>query len=663
MLIALIETAMQKKIRCIFLILAFSVVQIASFCQDLEAVFPRYTGNKDKQERMHDGGLPWAIGVHSYGVFRAFQHAGNTHDKEGLGYQFNHHPDLVYWKNYYWVSYQGGPTDGSEGDKPQVPYLISYSANGRNWEAPELLFPSIRFRGEFTYMHSRMGFYVSTSGRLLAISFHGRHKTPNGGGENGVARVVREIYRVNKNGRIDMGPVYAIRFNEGRTTADTGLEIYTASPDKGFVEACNELLNNKLVTQQWFEEDRRAELYTANLKTPNEGPDASEKNLDCKAFDWYTLPSGRIVGWWKGSSMAYSDDGWQTTSKIHVDFKRFNENRGAKMWGQKLSNNQYAMVYDLDTEPTEMATTFSFARTPLVVTSSADGLTYKQDRAVIFGDIPPSRYVNPPMAGGLNDNRDGGPQYVRGISESNTGKPHTDEPTGNMWLTYSVNKEDIWVSEVPAQIRHTTHQYPRDDFEAYHAKNLFGDWIILSPVWAPVTLEKEGRNKFMRLQDKDPYEYAKTMRVFPASTQAEIQFRIRPGQSKNGRVNIDVTDKAGKVAARLQLDETGQITVWNGASLQPVSGYAAHTWIEIHLSLDCNKQQYSLTIGGKKKESNIRFYEKTASLERFEIRTGDYRMHDFTRIGTWKHYPDTSFSDADKALPVAVFDLDDLHIK
>lgn len=47
-----------------------------------------------------------------------------------------------------------------------------------------------------------------------------------------------------------------------------------------------------------------------------------------------------------------------------------------------------------------------------------------------------------------------GPQYVRGIQEGN-GIPED----GDLWLSYSVNKEDMWVSriQVPVQLEATAH--------------------------------------------------------------------------------------------------------------------------------------------------------------------------------------------------------------
>jgi len=329
-----------------------------------------------------------------------------------------------------------------------------------------------------------------------------------------------------------------------------------------------------------------------------------------------------------------------------------------------LSNNKYAMVFCLNTQTKVPATEWSWTRSPMVIAVSEDGIHYQNNRLVVFGDIAPGRYINPPLAGGLNDNLDGGPQYVRGISETNTGKLHTKQPNGKLWTTFSVNKQDIWVSEIPANVTHNTGMYPTDNFQDYNNKNLFGDWIVISPAWAPVSLVTERQNKFMRLEDKDPYDYAKAMRVFPGDKQVSIQFKLRSWQSGHGMVNIDVTDVKGYVAARLQLDSSGILhVIANEGPLIPIMKYPKARWIDIQMQLDAEKQTYTLSVSGKEVKSGIRFYEKTAGLERFEIRTGAYRMNDYSRLGSWKDFPKDTLPNADEAVENAVFDLDDLRIR
>ena len=62
-----------------------------------------------------------------------------------------------------------------------------------------------------------------------------------------------------------------------------------------------------------------------------------------------------------------------------------------------------------------------------------------RDMGVVFGDKPPMRYP------GLH--KSPGPQYFRGVSEWSSDGSWKDDA---MWIAYSVNKEDIWVSRVQA---------------------------------------------------------------------------------------------------------------------------------------------------------------------------------------------------------------------
>src|SRR5690606_7403553 len=95
---------------------------------------------------------------------------------------------------------------------------------------------------------------------------------------------------------------------------------------------------------------------------------------------------------------------------------------------QKTSDGRYATVYN----PSEF-------RWPLAVSTSNDGLNYT-DLLLVNGEITTMRY------GG--NYKSYGPQYVRGIVEGNG-----VVPDHNMWLTYSMNKEDIWTAVVPVPIK------------------------------------------------------------------------------------------------------------------------------------------------------------------------------------------------------------------
>ena len=96
-----------------------------------------------------------------------------------------------------------------------------------------------------------------------------------------------------------------------------------------------------------------------------------------------------------------------------------------------------------------------------------------------------------------------GPQYVRGIQEMD-GKP------GNMWITYSMNKEDMWVSKIPIPVKDKETKHLNEVFRNASALN---NWNIFSPLWCRVQVEKNA----LALYDSDPFDYAKAERILPGS--------------------------------------------------------------------------------------------------------------------------------------------------
>ena len=66
-------------------------------------------------------------------------------------------------------------------------------------------------------------------------------------------------------------------------------------------------------------------------------------------------------------------------------------------------------------------------------------------------------------------------------------------------------------------------------------------------------------NKSLELQDKDPYDYARAIRVFPESKRASLHFKVHTAQNQNGRLEIEVTDRFGYRPVRLIFAEDGDL--------------------------------------------------------------------------------------------------------
>ena len=175
-----------------------------------------------------------------------------------------------------------------------------------------------------------------------------------------------------------------------------------------------------------------------------------------KAFCYYHLPDGNIACLWKHALTSISKDGGNTWLEPVERAKGF-VNSNAKIWGQRLTDGTYATVYN----PSEF-------RWPLAISTSIDGLEYTTLN-LIQGEITPMRY------GG--NYKSYGPQYVRGIQEGN-GIP----ADGNLWVGYSMNKEDIWVSRIQVPIRQNALTQADDNFDKYKSINELTEWNIYSPI-------------------------------------------------------------------------------------------------------------------------------------------------------------------------------------
>lgn len=588
----------------------------------------KYIGEKQTDPRYHSGGLRSVVGVHRYQAFRA-NRDNPPEIGSRSGWTLNHQPYLCYWNEQFYSQYL---SDQYSEHLPPGRTLLMTSKDGRNWSNPEIIFPEYSLpeinyvdkesgktylvpKGTKSVMHQRMGFYVTSDNRLLTLAFYGYSPTirigPNKG--QGLGRVVREIY---KDGTY--GPIYFIRYNRhaGWNESNTIYPFYKESSDAGFVKACDELLNNKLITLQWWEEDRADDgFYTINLKKTinpgNNDPDIEQKlreynENEPKAFNFYHRPDGVVVGIWKSQTFALSSDEGKTWTDFAIS-KSFKE-PNAKMWGQKTSDGKYALVYD------HSATRRN--RYPMVVMTSENG--YEFDNMLnLNGEVPPTRYY------GFAKNT--GPQYIRGIIEGN------GTPPGNyMWNTYSMNKEDIWVTRTRVPISGIVDNYVNENFEDVNSESELEYWNLYIPQWAPIDIVKVPgeKNKVLQLVDEDPYDYASAERAFPPSNKATIEFSVFAKDLGKDILEFELHNENDERALRLRFDPRQELLNFDlgNVELNPVS-FSLNKWYDVKISFNCDAGKYDVWLNGVMVREGIEFDEnvKTKTLERMVFRTGSWR--------------------------------------
>lgn len=560
---------------------------MAAFAQQDTA---RYIGKTLSNIDYHHGQLTPVAGVHNIQVFRA-----NREHPEwagGMNWTYNHQPMLCYWNNTFYLHFLSNPV--GEHIAPGATWLLS-SKDGYNWSEPVSLFPEYRIPDGFkkkedtaiarsidAVMHQRMGFYVAKNNKLLALGYYGialyPKDDPNDG--NGIGRVVREIRQDGS-----LGPIYFIRYNHDFNEKNTSYPFYKKSKDKAFVAACDELLSQPLQMQQWVEEADRNDPLIPLKK-------------ELKAFSYYHLSNGNVIGFWKNALTSMSADGGKTWLYSPLRAPGF-VNSNAKIWGQKTADGKYITVYN----PSEF-------RWPLALSVSDDGLKYK-NLLLVNGEITSMRY------GG--NYKSYGPQYVRGIQEMN-GNP----PGNTAWVSYSVNKEDMWVAKIPVPVKSTVDKEADDQFSLLKDGEALNSWNIYSPLWAPVSIVKENGQKYLSLKDFDPFDYAKAERIVPEAGKVKIEFSITPKQAANGRLDIEMQDAKNTPCLRISFDAEGNILTKAGYRNKTLSKYEAGKKYDFVIELNTETRLYTVSINGSRPNNNI-IFAPIHKVHHISFRTGGVR--------------------------------------
>jgi hypothetical protein len=533
---------------------------------------------------------------------------------------------LAYWKGKFYLEYLSNPV-GEHIAPGQT--LVATSPDGRDWSKPEVVFPPYQAppntpmpgKSNGYMMHQRMGFFVAPNDRLLVLAFYGHAENPFG--RFGIGRVVREAYEDGT-----YGPIYFLRYTSHAdwNESNTSLPFYTRSTDKGFVEACDALLANKLITLQWWDEDRGLDGFYSF-------------NESGSAFSYYVRKDGKVIGFWKRSRCALSSDGGVTFSTpVRAPTLTM---AGGKQWAQRTDDGRYALAYNPIVTDEH--------RYPLIAITSDDGVIF-DDMVLVHGEVPPRRYYG--------KYKDFGPQYTRGIIESNGNPPGDD-----MWLTYSVNKEDIWVSRVPVPVKHHVEGPVTDDFDDMEIGGNVIDWNVYDPIWAPVGVAAfpSEKNKSLKLADKDPYDYARAVRVFPEGQSVQVRCKVFAKQRDAGLLEIDVVDRYGNRPVRLRFGDDGHISAINGTESVDLQAYKPGTWHEIALTIDATPYgNYSVSIDGKAALKKASLAEAVLSVERLSFRTGPYRALPVRR--TPNQTPGPDLSGAGEPVRPAAFHVDDVRV-
>lgn len=510
-----------------------------------------------------DGGLAPIPGMENIQVFRASRIRPEL--AEGKGYTYNHHPDLAVWHGRFYVAWDSGAKDE---DTWPARELFSTSTDGRRWTSPAELFPE----GVSTPM--RLYFFHAPNGRMLAFSGLrvGHEKTDE---DTKGPLVVREI-------RADhsLGPVFTLRPPAGGARSGDPAP-YTDANDAPFTEACRQLLSARvtLETQDLgvlLDPDQRMKWHRADA-----WPHDKIGNGFWKAPSFYHRADGAIVGIGKNGWTSVTHDNGANWSQPVVPPSLITNN--AKVWGQRTPDGHYLLVYNPTLRP----------RYPLALVVGDDGMVFRDMRAV------QTRFTSQRYAG---INKNPGLQYIRGIAEW-ASDDSIEDTRHAVWLVYSANKEDIWVSRVPLPITATA---------ATDA------WSLYAPKWSSVA----ATDATATLESREPYDCAEAVRFFTPTAEAAVSFSITTPPVGCGATDIQlITTGGGARPVRLRFAGDGFLRAMDRDKMVEEGRFAPGTQVTLRIEAKCAPRGVYSVFVDNRKVDEAQFAEPAAMLDQVAFKT------------------------------------------
>lgn len=510
-----------------------------------------------------DGGLAPVVGAQNFGVFRASK--AQPELAEGKGYTYNHHPDLAVWKGRFYLGFDSGAKDE---DTWPARELYCTSTDGRTWSTPTELFP------EGLSVPMRLYFFHAPNGRMLA--FAGLRIDHEKTDEDTKGPLIGREIRADHS----LGPIFTLRAPTGAPRPQDP-PTFTSTDDAALVEAFRQLLAARVTLET---QDLGVLLDPAQRMSWHNAanwPAGKLGNGFWKAPSFYHRADGAIVGIGKAGWTSLSTDNGATWSQPVVPPSLITNN--AKVWGQRLADGRYALVYNPTYRP----------RYPLALVTGSDGTTFGDMRAVQT-DFPPQRYP------GINKNT--GLQYIRGIAEwANDGTIKDTQHA--LWLCYSANKEDIWVSRVPVPIPATAN--------GQH-------WNLYVPKWASIT---EGENGATAIETREPFDHAEVARMFAPVPEVTTSLTLTTPPAGPGAIDVELLAGAGGARpVRLRFTGDGFLRVIDRDKMVEFGHFAPGTKLQLSLQAQCApKGLFTVLIDGQK-VGQAQFAEATPALERLVVR-------------------------------------------
>jgi len=327
---------------------------------------------------------------------------------------YSHHGHILHFRDSFFATWSNHSADE---DAPGQRVLLSRSVDGgRTWTAPSEVLPPL----DHTEPAGRDGWdrrtmcangFALADGALYAIGECWQHGGGYRGEDMGLGRLCRSIAPDGQ-----LGPVFWLHDQSPRPLK--GFAAYPGAADLRFGATAAKI-------RSYLARPEHCPTWEFRYQTTR--PQAGDGHLLCEPTYAWRLRDGTFVRLWRdlgGSRFNYAsfsrDDGRSWTLGVRTNFPDASarSNAGTLPDGTVyvISNIRRGNMSGIP------------ARVPLAISLSSNGLAFDRVGILAHG-LPSQRYAGRWKGQGF--------QY-----------PHSIVVAGHLWVIYSVNKEDVWVSSV-----------------------------------------------------------------------------------------------------------------------------------------------------------------------------------------------------------------------
>jgi len=187
-----------------------------------------------------------------------------------------------------------------------------------------------------------------------------------------------------------------------------------------------------------------------------------------------------------------------------------------------------------------------------------------------------------------------------------------------MFIAYRSNKEDIWVTRVPVPVVVNGPAAIADDFASAPLGSDLPGWNVYRPKWSDVSIAAApDGSRCLQVEDRDPIDHAKAVRVFAEAKHVVATFDVAIGQAGPGSAEVQLLATFGGAApVTLKLDPDGKLRLGE----TELTTLSPDRWLAVKVDADCAAKTFSVSVDGREVSKDVAFEGVADTIDRIAFR-------------------------------------------